>query len=81
MHRLTMFLALALFGCGPTDYSTSDECLRREIFQQCLASVPKGPQTTQENPWHKVIAECESAAYYQSQRLSSRIKPECRPGV
>lgn len=55
-----------------------DQCMRREIFEACLARVPKGPDSVQYNDWSEVVEECGSQAYYQALRKPERIKPECR---
>lgn len=60
--------------------SVLDQCLRASLFERCLASVPKGPTVTSENPWHKIVDECQSAATYQSYRMRHLVKPECRAG-
>lgn len=73
----TAFLLLVLCGCDIGDVSQEDQCLRREIFTQCLNQVPLGPSSALYNDWDKVIGQCESAAYYQSRRKKSMIKPEC----
>lgn len=58
-----------------------DQCLRQEIFKQCVANLPKGPThlTAAGNDWSEVIQQCDSTAYLQSIRIKSTIKPECRP--
>ena len=72
-------LAFVLSGCNE-EPNGRDQCLRQEIFKQCMASIPKGPThiTDTNNDWGKVIDNCENAAYHQSLRLKSSIKPECR---
>lgn len=72
-------LAFVLSGCNETN-NGPDQCLRQEIFKQCVANIPKGPThlTASGNDWDEVISQCESAAYYQSMRIKSIIKPECR---
>lgn len=78
---LMALLALLCVGCAPPPERTSfsDQCLRREIFQQCLAAVPPGPAAPKYNDWAEVIDECETAAFRQSYREVKHIKPECRP--
>lgn len=81
MKLVLLAILIVLAGC---DVKTAepetvlDQCLRAEIFKQCLAQVPKGPVSTVENPWHKVVEECESAAYHQSWRKTAAVKLECR---
>jgi hypothetical protein len=74
-----------LASCSPSEPpappSSSDQCMRREIFQQCLAAVPRGPErVATSNDWDEVVAECETAAYRQSIRMTHTIKQECRVG-
>ena len=73
-------LAFVLSGCNQEPNNGPDQCLRQEIFKQCIANVPKGPThlTAAGNDWDEVISACQSAAYYQSIRIKSTIKPECR---
>lgn len=74
-------LVLTLAGCQkPSEVVERgpDQCLRREIFKECLQVVPAGPQQTVTNDWSEVIDECQSTAYYQSIRHASQIKPECK---
>jgi hypothetical protein len=74
-----LLILLVLSGCKVVDeLSGIDQCMRREIFQQCLKALPAGPQATKYNDWDEVVASCESAAYYQSKRKMSVIKEECR---
>lgn len=80
MKRLSFLVCLLLAGCGePQRYPEPDQCLRREIFKECMASLPKGPQSVHNsNDWDEVVDACESAAAYQSKRAPEQIKPECR---
>jgi hypothetical protein len=79
MKLLTVLLVLLLTACEQSEPTTVlDQCLRADLFKQCLAQVPKGPVSTVENPWHKVVDECESAAYRQSWRKTATVKLECR---
>lgn len=71
--------AFLLSGCNQ-EAGGPDQCLRQEIFKQCVANIPKGPThlTAAGNDWGEVISACQSAAYYQSIRINRTIKPECR---
>ena len=71
----TALLAAVLSGCAET--TGPDQCLRREIFQQCMKSLPAGPQATQYNDWDEVVGKCESVAYYQSLKKKTQITAEC----
>lgn len=77
-----VMIALAvnvLAGCAQTDDATThvDQCLRREIMMQCIATVKNGAVSTHKD-LGPMVNECQSAAYYQSLRRGSSIKPECR---
>lgn len=74
-------VAILSSGCeqsAPVVDRGVDQCLRREIFKECLQIVPAGPQSTVTNDWSEVIDECQSAAYYQALRRQEQIKPECK---
>lgn len=80
----TLLTAVLAGGCTnsegkPTINTTgTDQCMRREIFLQCLQALPAGPQASKYNDWDEVVGACDSAAYYQSLRKLEVIKPECR---
>lgn len=83
MKKLILLLPLLLIACGKDDKPFIDErvpnqCLRREIFNECMKILPAGPLATKYNDWDEVVAECGSQAYYMSQRIKSTISPECR---
>lgn len=79
-----VFVALAcLGGCGRRvveDELVQDQCIRVELFKDCLSRVPTGPVVTHDNPWDQVITECSKAVTYLSYRKKSQIKPECQGG-
>ena len=70
-------LAMVLAGCG--DISLPDQCLRVQLFSQCMSQLPTGPVSTQYNDWDEVVQACNSVAHSQSIRPIPNIKPECRP--
>lgn len=75
---LTVLLVLGMAGCDLPEQTTNNQCLRAEIFKQCLAQIPEGPERTVYNDWAEVVDACESAAYYQSLRKISQIPKGCR---
>lgn len=83
MKKLVIAFALILSACDepskPANYQVHDQCLRAQIFKECLERLPKGPESiaVTGNSWHKVVSECEDAASYQSLRMKSTVKPEC----
>lgn len=78
----TLILSLVLVGvvgCEPMPPKTqSDQCMRAELFKQCMKELPAGPLATHYNDWDEVVAQCDQTAYYQSMRATTAIKPECR---
>lgn len=77
MKYLIAIAAIALTGCGEPETSGIDQCMRVELFQQCMSILPAGPKTTMYNDWDEVVDSCESAARLQSIRKVEFIKPEC----
>ena len=70
-------LLTAMLAGGCTESTGPDQCLRREIFQQCMKALPAGPQATKYNDWDEVVDKCESVAYYQSLKKKTQITAEC----
>ena len=61
---LVLLAALVMIGCNSSDRPVFDDDLKleREIFMECLASVPKGPESTKYNDWDEVIMQCANVA-------------------
>ena len=85
MKYIILMLAVTLSACDngtinvlPDKVVITDQCLRREIFKECLTVVPPGPLAAKYNDWDEVIIECRHSAYYMSQRQRGIIKEECR---
>lgn len=77
MKYLATLILLA--GCGRAAVDANDQCLRREIFNECLRVLPAGPLSTKYNDWAEVVNACASQAYTTSIRNNAQtIKPECR---
>ena len=76
---VVLVCSFVLMGCQEPSKGP-DQCLRQEIFKQCMASLPKGPQslTATGNDWDEVVNSCDSSAYRHSIRRAEAIKPECR---
>ena len=70
-------LLTAVLTGGCTESTGPDQCLRREIFMQCMKALPVGPQATKYNDWDEVVGKCESVAYYQSLKKKTQITAEC----
>lgn len=64
-----------LSACAESDESVPDNCLRAEIFKQCMAAIPNNLHDAN---FSLSINACDSAALYQSKRRTSLIKKECR---
>ena len=83
MKKLILFSVLLLAACGKDDKPFIDErvanqCLRRELFNECMKMLPAGPVATKYNDWDEVVAECGRQSYYMSQRKESTIPAGCR---
>ena len=77
--KLTLLISLLLItSCKKKDKTIHDMCLQREIFKECLESLPAGPTSTHYNDWDEVVMECRKVAYYYSKRRESAIKNECK---
>lgn len=84
-----LIVVLLLSGCDQPvagvdrpryETQANDQCLRRELFKECMAALPKGPERIHNsNDWSEVVDECDSFAQRTSVRQYSTIKPECRP--
>ena len=79
MKLILITLCVLLTGCLPdrSDMYITDRCLHRQVFQECMASLPEGPRATHYNDWAEVVSECESVATGQSHRKGSQVKLEC----
>ena len=66
--RLIFVIGIAfLAGCSMPQYEL-DQDLRAKTFQDCLASLPAGPDETVYNDWAEVVYECRQTATYFAQR-------------
>lgn len=79
---LSLLFALALVGCKEvkeiTEKNMPDQCLRRELFNECMKALPGGPIASHYNDWDEVVSECRTYAWSVSHRLQSVIKKECQ---
>ena len=79
LTKLTLLTSLLLItSCKKEDRAIQDMCLQREIFKECLESLPAGPISTHYNDWDEVVKECRKTAYSNSKRRESTIKNECK---
>lgn len=82
MRKLWFVLLLGVTACEvPEERSFHDQCLRRELFRECMELVAKtaGPEVTTFNDWDDVVGQCRDEASYASYRRREYIKPECLP--
>jgi hypothetical protein len=79
LTKLTLLTSLLLItSCEKKDRTMHDMCLQREIFKECMESLPAGPTSTKYNDWDEVVIECRKVAYHYSKRRESAIKNECK---
>ena len=80
-------IVLALAGCvnESSEVDNYRAVKRQEIFKDCLARIPKGPETTRYNDWDEVIQRCDTIGYWQSkdlnpafERKSSKVGDMCQ---
>ena len=74
-------LMVALTGCvgGPSPPPTQiNQCLRTDLFKQCMAELPRGPDHTHYNDWDEVVEECNEVSAQQSYRQTKFIPPNCQ---
>lgn len=82
MKKLLFLSVLLLTACNETkiikENQVPDQCLRRELFNECMKSLPAGPVATQYNDWDDVVSECRNYAWGVSMRYESVVKKECQ---
>ncbi len=79
MKGVLCIAVVLLAGCGDWGPPTSNQCLRSELFKECMAAIPAGPVVIgNDNNWGEVIGKCENAAYYQSLRTRDHVPAACR---
>ncbi len=67
-----------LSACDAPKYLEVDRCMQREMFRECMASLPVGPVRAHYNDWSEVVSECRDYALYSSYREARLITEECR---
>ncbi len=58
---------VSLTACVQERDVSYEQALRVQLFNDCLARIPKGPEVTRYNDWDEVVQTCDNTAYYQSQ--------------
>lgn len=61
--------------------SQPNQCIRAELFKQCMSVLPVGPAATKYNDWQEVVEECGDQAKSMSWRITKSIPLECRSEV
>jgi hypothetical protein len=79
LKNLKILIGLILItSCKPEDRTIQDRCLQREIFKECMNSLPAGPVSTHYNDWDEVVKACENVAWSHSRIKRSVVKIECQ---
>lgn len=78
LHLMALLALASVAGCTAPVGPELDQCLRQQLFERCMASLPSGPDRTHYNDWAEVVSECASTAQYHSYRLPEHIEPACR---
>lgn len=62
-------VTLILAGCTPDPYPSwaTDKIYQAKLFDNCMQSLPAGPQKTKYNDWDEVVSECRKTSHYLSQ--------------
>lgn len=84
MNKLVLLSCILLVGCGPPYHPnsepTTDVCLQKQYFDDCLKQLPEGPKATHYNDWSEIVSSCTESARLLSYRQSEFVTPECRTG-
>jgi ABC-type uncharacterized transport system auxiliary subunit len=72
--KLAIALTLVALLCGCDSRSETDQCLRADLFNQCVQALPRTSGNTGD-----AVRVCMVASDYQALRQIKFIKPECRP--
>lgn len=79
---LSASLALLLAACQKPDGNRTvqqelDQCMRWQLFERCMASLPAGPSSAKYNDWDEVVSECEYVATRAAYRDPRFVQPQC----
>lgn len=74
MKCIMVSLVAVLLLCSCDD-RVSDVCIRQEVFENCINSVPK--ERAEPDEWRDIIYECGAQARGISIRKGENIKKEC----
>ena len=78
-----MSLSLSLAGCesAPGLSVQADQCLRQQVFKECMSLTPAMPTVKVDQStgdWAEIVQACSNHAYYTSKRQANQIKEECK---
>lgn len=71
----------AMQGCDPDQLDSAhaiDICMKRDVFDECMKSLPTGPERTHYNDWSEVVEVCDSRSHWMAYRLKRHIPEGCR---
>lgn len=69
MKAITLIIAvLFLSACEPPERWKVDKNLQKDLFFECMNSLPAGPNETVYNDWDEVVEECRYTAYLLAKR-------------
>lgn len=69
MKKLLILAITAIMtGCDSFPEYEADQSIRRELFNECMAALPAGPESTVYNDWAEVVSKCDDYAYWTSRR-------------
>jgi len=74
---------ILMAGCSGDEAPTKrqwaiDQCVRAELFKQCMTLLPAGPQSTKFNDWDDVVESCNDTSRSQASRRIEFVKSECQ---
>ena len=78
-----MSLSLALAGCesAPDLSVKADQCMRQQVFKECMSLTPTMPTVKVDQStgdWAEVVNACSNHAYYVSKRPVETIPEGCK---
>jgi hypothetical protein len=79
--KIVLLIAvLTLVGCTPENMGREqlDQCIRWQLFQQCMAALPAGPVQAKYNDWDEVVSQCESTASRAAYRIPELVPDTCK---
>lgn len=75
--QLLVLLVLSVTQACDSTVGT-DQCLRRELFNECLQNIPVEPGSSRRADWAGVVQGCSDYSYLTAKRQYSSIPASCR---